>query len=277
MKNAPLIASLALLALAGCSFLPSSKTGSGSLAGSGTTAGASSSLSASSVASQNLPNVPSVPPAVGTPLGSPAASYGSSASSAYGYSSASSVGASSSASVPVTGGGTSSAGYLAVVLQANPAEAQPGDRIQFTIPIRNFSTQTVQGFEVKATLGEYLDLLTPGLGVANGDQITWKINFLNPGEMYTLAFAAKVQAKAESGDASHTTVTVSGGNLQGATTAATDVRIVSRLPQTGVNLRGAAGTLTPIAASPAGTVAWIALGAAGLIAGGVFARAIARS
>ncbi len=148
-------------------------------------------------------------------------------------------------------------GNLTFDKRADRYEAQPGDRVTYTITIRNGTAEAVTGVQVS-------DLFDPnkvsmsnidGGSMSNGS-IVWDIGSIGSGETRILRYTGTLSSSLRHGDSVQNTATMTSdkGQMGGAAT----VRIIQHLPQTGAGdytgpLDDGSQFLRPIAAAQNGS------------------------
>lgn len=126
---------------------------------------------------------------------------------------------------------------LAVVKTVSPQEASVGDRLSYSVRIRNLSQAgTLQSLTVTDTLPVGLAYI-PGTAQLNGQPLadpqiagrvlTWTLGALGPGQEALLTYATRVTAEAGSDLTNIVTVSGQGGN--GATVASNEARAKLKL------------------------------------------------
>jgi|GEM_PF-4708628 len=181
--------------------------------------------------------------------------------------------------------GAETRGGLSIDKSADRREVRPGDQILYTIRIRNNSTSTLTGITIR-------DVCTEGgiqtvrelsdLGSIEPDgSLLWRIDRLLPGEERTLRYRVEVDPNLRHGATLRNTVTLRTSTGE-EVSASTIVRIVERLPRTGVlGLRpGSDGNhfLRPYQSKEAHSAAtpslavWLLVGATGIATGGALGK-----
>ena len=73
-------------------------------------------------------------------------------------------------------------------------EFHPGDRVKYTIKVKNSATETVSAIDVLNDIDEtYFEEISVSSGFYDGDKLTWVIGSLAPNEEKTLIFTAKIK------------------------------------------------------------------------------------
>ncbi|TSC57968.1 MAG: hypothetical protein Greene041619_844 [Candidatus Peregrinibacteria bacterium Greene0416_19] len=121
---------------------------------------------------------------------------------------------------------------LTLLQEADKQEVYPGDRIGYTLTLRNPGTVPAYNLDLEDAFpaGKLVILESRGGTVAE-DRVTWMIDELDAGETRVIRVEAEVGKDLEN-DTILNIVTLRGGGLPVTTT--TDVKVMGRLPQAGV-------------------------------------------
>ncbi len=108
-------------------------------------------------------------------------------------------------------------------------EAGPGDQVDYTIVVKNLGRGASYDVEIRDLIPDYLnEALVSGNGVVQADEIYWTIDSLQPGEVVTTTWSARVDPyvpPTETEIVNVVTVSDAGGNSD------TDQAVTNLLPQ----------------------------------------------
>ncbi len=125
---------------------------------------------------------------------------------------------------------------LVISLESDASAVPPGGMLQLSVPVRNYSAGSADGFLVEVLVPEGVTVVDAVLGEIDGRAVRWRFNSLLPNQMYTLHFAVRVARDMTTGAILPFSARVSGGNLGGSAVVTTSISVQQDLPQTGVDL-----------------------------------------
>lgn len=123
-------------------------------------------------------------------------------------------------------------GNLTFSKQADRYEAQPGDRIVYTITIRNSTSDSISDIQLNDAFDpSKVTMQDVDGGSVGGGTINWDLGVLAPGESRIIRYTGTLSPQLHHGDSVTNTATMTSdhGTLGGSAT----VRIIEHLPQTG--------------------------------------------
>ncbi|MBI3619339.1 hypothetical protein HY213_04900 [Candidatus Peregrinibacteria bacterium] len=124
---------------------------------------------------------------------------------------------------------------LSVSQRADKASVQAGGMLGVDILLSNDGNAPLSSIAVEDTMPlEKLQLTDEGGGTVTGNRITWTIGNLQPHQVRVLHIEGRANRDVTAGDSILNVVTVRGGDLRLPTTSTAEVRIVQKMPQTGM-------------------------------------------
>ncbi|MDD4319852.1 MAG: hypothetical protein PHW10_06045 [Candidatus Peribacteraceae bacterium] len=177
---------------------------------------------------ETVANASAVPASSAAVAGTVASASSSSANAGYDFF----IGAADTSS-----GTPQASGALALTLQSDQAEHQPGDRVRYTLSVRNTSSRQLANVVVQATFSEQsLSVTDAGGGTVQGNTVAWSIPSLDAGRVRTITFGAALSTALQKG-AIVTTVAEASAVSVAPLVATADIHILSRLPEAGAEER----------------------------------------
>lgn len=165
-------------------------------------------------------------------------------------------------------------GDLRVFKTADRSEANPGDEVSYTITIRNDTAETLRNIRVTDSFNpSQLSIFDPNGGTMGNGSIQWTIDTLEAGQVRTIIYRGRLSSALRHGDTVRNDVSITGG-----VGASNEIRIVTRLPQTGIGdffspMNDGSQFLSPLGSSASiPAIAWTTVLMIGLSAGGMFGR-----
>jgi uncharacterized repeat protein (TIGR01451 family) len=165
-------------------------------------------------------------------------------------------------------------GDLRVMKTADRSEANPGDEVSYTLIIRNDTAEDMRNLTITDSFNaSQLSIFDPNGGTVTNGTIRWTIDSLDAGQVRTIIYRGRLSSSLRHGDIVRNDVNISGG--QG---SSNEIRIVTRLPQTGIGdffspLSDSSQFLSPMGSSASiPAILWTTIMALGLGAGSMFGR-----
>ncbi len=125
-------------------------------------------------------------------------------------------------------------GTVTIEQQADKAEANPGDQVEFRITVHNNSDATITGLNLFVEFSPNdFTVIDAGNGTASEGRIEWLNGGLHPQESKTLKYTARLNTALAHGHVVLNTVTLSDGGISNPAVATTRIGIMRTLPQTG--------------------------------------------